>query len=193
MIGCYDFCGHYDWTFAWLEKRGGKPLLEKYWTQTIARDSQSHALELIRKKGFHGMAEYWGHTLEEEGAGFHSHFGEDFFRIDMTRCPSRGFLLENNIGWSCDYCDHCMGWIGEVMEEAGFVVDHEHNHQGQCWWEFRRKNDPNPASPEGAVNASQDVRSQPGWDKGIHHLFAKATSVTERREPEQAERPETSE
>ena len=23
MIGCYDFCGHYEWTFGWLERVGG--------------------------------------------------------------------------------------------------------------------------------------------------------------------------
>ena len=21
MIGCYDFCGHYEWTFAWLDEQ----------------------------------------------------------------------------------------------------------------------------------------------------------------------------
>ena len=24
MIGVYDFCGHYEWTFAWLEREGGE-------------------------------------------------------------------------------------------------------------------------------------------------------------------------
>lgn len=185
MIGCYDFCGHYDWTFAWLEKKGGKDLLEQYWRQAIGRDSQTHALDLIRRKGFQGMAEYWGHTLEEEAAGFHSHLGDDLFRIDMTDCPSRGFLLKNSIGWSCDYCDHCIGWIGEVMKEAGFVVDHQHNHRGQCWWEFRLRADKRPASPPGQTDPVEDVRNQPGWEDGTHHAFIKATSVRERREIKQ--------
>ena len=52
------------------------------------------------------------------------------------------FLLRNGLEQYRDYCDHCMGWIGPVMKGAGFVVDHEHNHCGQCWWEFRRASDP---------------------------------------------------
>src|SRR5687767_13864221 len=30
MIGCYDFCGHYEWTFAWLEREGGHELVRAY-------------------------------------------------------------------------------------------------------------------------------------------------------------------
>ena len=31
MIGVYDFCGHYDWTFAWLHAQGGERLVRQYW------------------------------------------------------------------------------------------------------------------------------------------------------------------
>ena len=27
MIGCYDFCGHYEWTFEWMRQRGGESLV----------------------------------------------------------------------------------------------------------------------------------------------------------------------
>ena len=27
MLGVYDFCGHYEWTFAWLEKKGRAELV----------------------------------------------------------------------------------------------------------------------------------------------------------------------
>lgn len=30
MIGCYDFCAHYEWTFAWLERAGGHALVRDY-------------------------------------------------------------------------------------------------------------------------------------------------------------------
>ena len=66
MIGCYDFCGHYEWTFDWLDREGGHPLVRAYWDEAINRDSQIHARELILRDGFAGMEKYWGHTLTEE-------------------------------------------------------------------------------------------------------------------------------
>jgi hypothetical protein len=56
-----------------------------------------------------------------------------------------------------------MGWIGPMMKEAGFVIDHEHNHCGQCWWEMRRKENTTPASAPGELSGESDVRLRPGW------------------------------
>jgi hypothetical protein len=163
MIGVYDFCGHYEWTFAWLEAQGGPDLLRAYWDQAISIDSQRHARDLILKKGVAGMAAYWGHTLNQEGAAFHTTATEQVFRIDMHACPSKGFLIRNQLNQHSDYCDHCMGWIGPMMKDAGFVVDHQHNHCGQCWWEFRRALDLTPPSKPGALAGDKDVRSSPDW------------------------------
>ena len=52
MIGAYDFCGHYEWTFAWLDEQGGHDLVRDYWTDAISKDSQQHASALIREHGF---------------------------------------------------------------------------------------------------------------------------------------------
>ena len=163
MIGCYDFCGHYEWTFAWLEREGGAALLRDYWTEAIARDSQRHAHELITREGFAGMAKYWQRTLSEESPepGFHITQRPDRFRIDVHVCPSKGFLLRNGLEQYPDYCDHCMGWIGPMMREAGFVADHQHNHRGQCWWEFRAPG--TPASPDDDAARDFDVRCLAGW------------------------------
>ena len=105
MLGCYDFCGHYDWTFAWLRREGGAELERAYWREAIAGESQRHAADLIGSLGFAGMAKYWAHTLDEEAAGYTITRGADVFRIDMHRCPSRGFLMQNGIGVSTDYCE----------------------------------------------------------------------------------------
>ena len=85
MIGCYDFCGHYEWTFDWLERMGGHELVREFWREAIGGDSQRHARELIERKGIAGMVEYWGHTLAEEAGdqGYSITSGEDFFRIDV--------------------------------------------------------------------------------------------------------------
>jgi hypothetical protein len=163
MIGAYDFCGHYDWTFEWLCAQGGEALVRQYWDEAIHRDSQSHAATLIQKHGFAGMATYWGHTLEHEGAGYHTTASKDVFRIDMHDCPSKGFLIRNDLGAYHDYCDHCMGWIGPMLKQAGFAVDHEHNHCGQCWWEIRRLSDNTPPSEPGTLAGSDDVRLRPDW------------------------------
>ena len=163
MLGVYDFCGHYEWTFEWLRQQGGEPLVREYWDQAIHRDSQTHSARLILEKGFAGMHEYWGHTLAHEGAGYHTTATDKLFRIDMHECPSKGFLLRNRLEQYHDYCDHCMGWIGPLLKRGGFVVDHQHNHQGQCWWEIRRLSDPASASQVGAASGEHDVRLRPDW------------------------------
>ena len=160
MIGCYDFPAHYEWTFAWLERAGGAPLLRDYWREAIARDSQRHARELIVREGFAGMAKYWQHTLTEESPalGFRLRQQPNAFRIAIHDCPSKGFLLRNGLEQHADYCDHCMGWIGPVMRDAGFVIDHEHNHRGQCWWSFRAA-----TTPAEECDPDFDVRRLAGW------------------------------
>ncbi len=170
MLGSYDFCGHYEWTFEWLRQRGGEPLVVKYWDEGIYQDSQRHATNLIAPLGFEGMARYWDHTLVEEGALFSAVKGPDFFRIDMTDCPSKGFLIRNGLVQYHDYCDHCMGWIDPLMRDAGFGIDHEHNHQGQCWWEFRKTGVPGAPSAPGETTPG-DVRLRPDWDGGNVQRF----------------------
>jgi hypothetical protein len=163
MIGSYDFCGHYEWTFAWLDKQGGHELVKAYWDEAIRLDSQAHAGELIVAQGIEGMKKYWGHSLEQEAAGCEITATDKGFRIDMHECPSKGFLIRNGLEQYGDYCDHCMGWIGPLMKAAGFVIDHEHNHCGQCWWEMRRAD--LPASPNASEELSEDgdVRLRADW------------------------------
>lgn len=172
MLGCYDFCGHYEWTFDWLERTGGPDLLREYWREAIGKDSQQHARRLIAASGMDGMAAYWGHTLAEESAskGYTITRAPDAFRIDIHACPSKGFLLRNGLANHPDYCDHCMGWVGPMMRNAGFTVDHEHNHLGQCWWEYRAAGSQPGHSPPGQVAGGNDVRLLPGWLAPGAHL-----------------------
>lgn len=182
MIGCYDFCGHYEWTFAWLEKQGGEQLVREYWDEAISRDSQRHARDLIVSRGIAGMKQYWQHTLDEEAAGYAFTSDEKRFRIDMSDCPSKGFLIRNYLRQYKDYCDHCIGWIGPIMKDAGFVIDHEHNHCGQCWWEFRKEDDPTPPSEPGAFADQKDVRTRPDWSsEEPMDVFRRATDPREKK------------
>ena len=185
MIGIYDFCGHYEWTFQWLQDHGGHELVRLYWNEAIHQDAQMHANELIIGKGFAGMDEYWGHTLGEEGGVWDVSAREDVFRIDMHHCPSKGFLMHNGLKQYPDYCDHCLGWIGPLMKKAGFVVNHEHNHCGQCWWEMKRVDDPAPASAPGALSGEADVRLHPDWQSPDTHLdsYERATDPDDKLPP----------
>lgn len=166
MLGCYDFCAHYEWTFAWLEKRAGTAVLYDYWERAIGEDSQRHAREAIIPGGIAGMCSYWGHTLAEESPdlGFHISHSEDAFRIDMHDCPSKGFLLRNELEQYSDYCDHCMGWTGPLMCDAGYVIDHEHNHRGQCWWVMRNVNSDPSSADIGVLAGKNDVRLRDDWN-----------------------------
>ncbi len=163
MLGVYDFCGHYEWTFQWLRQQGGDALVREYWDQATHQDAQTHAAGLILQKGLEGMKEYWGQTLEHEGASYHTTATGNVFRIDMHDCPSKGFLIRNHLQQYGDYCDHCMGWIGPLLKRGGFVIDHQHNHQGQCWWEMRLASDPSAPGKPGELSGQQDVRLRPDW------------------------------
>jgi hypothetical protein len=63
------------------------------------------------------------------------------------------------------------------MEEAGFVVNHEHNHAGQCWWEMRRADDPSAKPPP--VENPNDVRRLENWQQPSHHLYLNSEAVDE--------------
>jgi hypothetical protein len=165
MIGCYDFCGHYEWTFAWLEREGGPELVRNYWEHAIAGDSRKPTGDLIKREGVAGMMKHWGHALKEESPelGFSITARPDVFRLDIHECPSKGFLIRNGLEQYHDYCDHCMGWIGPMLRHAGYVVDHEHNHCGQCWWEMRAAGASPGHADVGKVAGSKDVRYRPEW------------------------------
>lgn len=171
MIGVQDFCGHYDWTFRYIEETYGPEALEKYWSEAIAFDSQSHAHKLISEKGFDGMAEYWGHTLDMEEAGYAITRTEDAFRIDMHDCPSKGFLIKNGLAAHSDYCSHCMGWIGPVVRKSGFTIDHEHNHLGKCWWVLYKQGSKVDRKALEMQVGGKNVEHQPDWPEGVHHVY----------------------
>lgn len=171
MIGVQDFCGHYDWTFEYIRRTYGEAALEKYWAEAIAFDSQAHAFDLIRDKGFDGMDEYWGHTLTQEEAGYAITRTEDAFRIDMHECPSKGFLIRNGLEAHPDYCSHCMGWIAPVAQRAGFTIDHAHNHRGQCWWELYRPETPPNREALLQQAGEKDVTRREDWPAPDMHDY----------------------
>jgi len=172
MIGVNDFIRYYDWTFEYLRRRYGEDEVIAYWAESIAFNSQNHAYVLIRDKGLQGMAEYWGYTLDSERAGYRSYLSpHHYFRIDMYACPSLGLLLRIGQQAYHDYCQHCMGWIQPIMDRCGFLIDHEHNHAGQCWWEMYPVNDARDVLDAPPIRDDRDVRLCPGWQQFKHDLW----------------------
>jgi hypothetical protein len=127
--------------------------------------------------GLQGMAEYWGYTLDSEEAVYRTRLDIDRFRIDMYECPSLGFLLRVGQAEYFDYCQHCMGWIKPVMDRAGFVIDHEHNHHAQCWWEMRKADLTSGIIPLPPVRDEKDVRLRKDWEQEKHDLWLASQKV----------------
>ena len=75
-----------------------------------------------------------------------------------------------------------MGWIGPLMKKAGFVIDHEHNHCGQCWWEMRSKDNPSPTSSIGELSGDKDVRLRADWQSPHIDQYARATDPDDKQE-----------
>lgn len=177
MIGCAEFVLTYDWTFEYLRRTYGQETLERYWLECISMDSQRHARELIIPGGIEGMVAYWGHTLAEEEAGYTSVRTDTVFREDMYACPSQGLLKQRGQDNYADYCEHCMGWCGPMLQDAGFVVHHAHNHNCQCYWEIVPATDTPPPSTPGELAGADDIRLKPGWDTGNIHVWVASKRV----------------
>ena len=72
-----------------------------------------------------------------------------------------------------------------MMQESGFVIDHEHNHCGQCWWEMRTAGSTGGHAPVGEVAGGKDVRLLPQWrPPGSElHCFNKANDPDQKMDP----------
>lgn len=125
MISCVEFIPAYSELFKYIEKRGGKQAVVKYW-ETISKDG----LELLKKEatenGLRGCWNYWSHTLNEEAADFTMVLDEDKgeFYIEMHGCPSKGKLIKTaHIEPYSDYCFHCDTLYRNVLEPLGYEYD----------------------------------------------------------------------
>jgi len=171
MLGVNDFIGYYDWTFEFLRRNFGEPAVEKYWSEAIAQDAMGEFYNTVKKEGILAMVRHWAYSGIGEECDFHICFSHDYFRYDMHGCPSLGFVMKSGRSFYSDYCSHCMGWITPLLEHGGWKVYHDHNHLGQCWWEYRRKDDPTPVSEPGELAGKRDVRLRSDWQQGEHHQF----------------------
>lgn len=175
MLGCQDFCGYYDWTFHHVAQRFGQSALHALWEEAIGGESQAHYEKAGAALGLRGLYTTWTRTGEDEHCDWTFTLDEqrNVLRWDMRECPSKGFLLQNDLNASEDYCDHCVGWIAPLLARVGVeVAAHEHNHCGQCWGELRMKD-----RPYESLALPIDIRKDPRWDRGFLDRWAGGTQL----------------
>jgi hypothetical protein len=192
MLGCHDFCGYYDWSFHYVRRRWGLAGVELLWHKAIGGDSQQHYSDPAAGTGLKALYHTWVKTGQDEHCDWTFTLDEEknVLRWDMRECPSKGFLVKNDLNADEDYCNHCMGWIIPMLEGVGAeILEHEHNHCGQCWATMRMKDrdcpdfrasdnrtaplDPfsgNETFPPAAKDV--DIRNDPRWRRGYLDRWA---------------------
>lgn len=126
MISCTEFIFTYSELFKFLEKKGGKEEVIKYWehiSDTYVKDRLGRCVE---DKGIEGCFDYWSKSLSEEAADFTMKLDNNVFTIEMHYCPSKGRLLENpQFKFYPDYCEHCDLLYRRVLEPFGFKYEYD--------------------------------------------------------------------
>ena len=136
MISCTEFIPAYSELFKFLEARGGRPAVQRFW-EDLADRFLGNLRSAVQEHGLRGCWLYWSHTLSEEAADFTMELDEDAgrFRITMHHCPSMGKLLElDHVEPYHDYCGHCDVLYRRVLEPLGYrcTVDLSRCREAQC-------------------------------------------------------------
>lgn len=183
MLGCHEFCGYYDWTFKHIREHFGQQAVKDLWEDAIGTDSQRHYEDAGVKAGLRGLYHVWVQTGEDEKCDWTFTLDEsrNVLRVDMRKCPSKGFVLQNDLVNDEDYCDHCTGWITPMLAKLGLEFDHEHNHAGQCWGEIHPIH-----GPWESLDVDCDIRKTDAWKHGFFDRFkgGKQLPLLERGGPE---------
>ncbi|MCM8815844.1 MAG: hypothetical protein NC931_07715 [Candidatus Omnitrophica bacterium] len=136
MISCTDFIPAYSEFFKFLEKKGGKQTVIKFWEYLSDRYLKD-LKKLVKKHGLKGCWLYWSKTLNEEAADFKMELDEKngIFKITMFHCPSKGKLLKlKHIEPYKDYCKHCDVLYRRILEPSGFCykIDLSNCEKARC-------------------------------------------------------------
>lgn len=125
MISCTEFIPVYSELFKFLDLKGGKKAVVKFW-ESISDNFLTNLRSLAEKQGLAGCFEYWNHTLNEEAADFRMMLDEEngIFEIEMRKCPSRERLNKLDYIEPYEYyCEHCDTLYRRVLEPLGFEYD----------------------------------------------------------------------
>ena len=128
MISCTEFIPAYSEGFKFLEKKGGREEVEKFWKKLADLYLTNSLTKLMKEEGLAGCFKYWEHSLNEEAADFTMVLdeSENEFKIDMHKCPSKNMLLQlKYLEPYKSYCDHCNALYKPIVESFGFKYKSE--------------------------------------------------------------------
>jgi len=143
MIPSDHFVRFYNEVFKTLMTCGRRRLLD-YWRE-LGRLQTAELSDRFREGGLQAAHDYWSRIRDEENCDASLALTEDYFEFSMHSCPSLGKVLDNDAE-ACElYCDHCMGWIEDLMRNAGLyaVMDMRSRSEPHCT--FRVYTDPEKA------------------------------------------------
>jgi len=144
MISCTEFIPAYSEGFKYLELKGGRQEVEKFWKKLSEGTLVNTLSKAIQKEGIKGCFTYWSHTLNEEAADFRMTLDEakGEFRIDMFKCPSKGMLNELKYMEPYHaYCEHCPALYKPIVESHGLTYEEDMSRcdEARCSIVIRRK------------------------------------------------------
>ena len=120
MIPSDHFVKFYNEIFKYLEAVGPEAL-DRYY-ERVARRQAFFTLEAFQKDGLKGMYDYWSRIKVEENCDMDLDLSDGCLRLTMNVCPSLSKVLDNDAGPCRVYCDHCPGWCGRVLAQAGHYM-----------------------------------------------------------------------
>ena len=123
MIPSDHFVRFYNEVFKALEERGHEHLVA-FWRE-LGRLQAKELAQRFQEGGLEACREYWEQIVKEENCLADLSLTEDYFEFRMLQCPSLSKAMDNDASPCAYYCDHCMGWIQPVMEEAGLYVAYD--------------------------------------------------------------------
>lgn len=137
-----DFILNYNETFKYLEKEYSRKQVDDYW-EYLSRNFLKKLDKLVKEKGISGMYEYWNYNLDREEAPYKLEIDEkrNMFVKTMTdwkKCPPIKVMIDNNIEPYRDYCMHCPGVYGPLLQDYGFNFKVKRNKE--CRVEITREN-----------------------------------------------------
>jgi len=144
MISCTEFIPAYSEGFKFLELKGGRGEVEKFWSYLSELYLTGTLSKYIEEEGLAGCFTYWSHSLNEEAADFRMILDEtkQEFRIDMFKCPSKGMLNEmKHMEPYHAYCDHCPALYKPIVEKHGFSYEDDLSRcdEARCSIVIRKK------------------------------------------------------
>ena len=124
MISCTDFIPAYSELFEFLEQKGGKEEVIRFW-HYLSDTFLDNLKAAVKKEGLAGCWTYWSKTLNEEAAAFTMKLDtrKGVFKITLHHCPSKGRLLSlKHFKSYKDYCGHCDVLYRRALTPLGIDV-----------------------------------------------------------------------